>query len=298
MKYAAYTIALFTLLISFGSCEKDINIDLPYEGNKIVLNALMLRDSTIYVRLTSSSELNSGNNFPVPAGARVDLYENDIFKETLSRRIINGREFFASSFPSQLGKKYTCKASATGMDAAEGADVIPAKPSFYGEEFKEVTVNGSRTYRLKIRVIDPPGTGNYYRLRLYEADTNTSAQGPRVIINKNQFFSFTINNFSDGSTSDLFGDNFYRQLYFTDETFDGREISLTVDVSYYGGSTYIAPELVQLTRDAYRYLQSRETQRNNDGNPFSEAVVVYNNVKGGYGIVGGMADSLTAVRLQ
>ena len=61
---------------------------------------------------------------------------------------------------------------------------------------------------------------------------------------------------------------------------------------------YIAPELVHLSKDSYRYLQSRENQFNNEDNPFTEAVVVYNNIKGGYGIVGGMADSITVIRKQ
>jgi Domain of unknown function (DUF4249) len=287
---------LIVSAIALGSCERDVAIDLPYEGNKIVMNALIMRDSLVYARVTNSSELNTNSSFQTPAGAAISLYENDVLKETMQRKMINGYEYFVSSFRSQEGKKYTLKATASGLDAAEGSDRIPAKPSFGVEEYKEVTVNGTVEYRVTIRINDPAGEKNYYRLRLYGADTNLSATGPRVLVRKYDRQYFDVDNLASNAAFDVFGDNEYREVFFTDDRFDGRDVSLTLNLSYNNGSTYLAPELVQLTRDAYRYLQSRDNQVTNEGNPFTEAVVVYTNIAGGYGIVGGMADSVAVVR--
>jgi len=289
----------FIALLFFTACEKPINIDLPYEGNKIVINSLIIRDSLIYARLTNSSQLSNSSFFPVPAGAKIDLYENDLFKETLVRRNIYGKDYFVSLSKSAEGKKYTLKASATGLDNAEGSDVIPPKPSFTEVEFKQTSTGNNQRAKLVITINDPAGEKNYYRLRLYGADTNTSPIGSRFIIDKQDYQYFKVDNLASNSDFDIFGDYDYSQIYFTDDKFDGRNVSLTVNVEYFSSADlYIAPELVHLSRDSYRYLQSRENQFNNEGNPFTEAVVVYNNINGGYGIVGGMADSIKVVRKQ
>ena len=293
----------FTTLVFFSACEKPVNIDLPYDGNKIVINSLIMRDSFIYARLTNSTPARGSNGyntgFPIPAGAKIDLYENDVFKETLVRRNIYGKDYFVSVSKATEGKKYTLKASATGLDNAEGSDIIPHKPSFSGVEFRQISTGNNEKARIVINIDDPAGEKNYYRLRLYAADTNTSPAGPRFFIDKQDYQYFKVDNLASSSDFDIFGDYEYSQLYFTDDKFDGRNVSLTVDISYFSPSQqYIAPELVHLSKDSYHYLQSRENQFNNEGNPFTEAVVVYNNINGGYGIVGGMADSIKVVRKQ
>ena len=286
-------------LFFFPSCEKTVNIDLPYEGNKIVVNSFMMKDSLIYARLTNSSQLASRNNFPIPAGAKIDLYEDDVFKETMTRRNIYNSEYFISMSKAISGKKYTLKASATGLDNAEGSDTIPQKPSFTPVEFKQANTGNDEKAKLVININDPARQKNYYRLRLYRADTNTQSTGPRFRVDKQYYHYFKVDNLTNNNDFDIFGDFEYWQIYFTDDEFDGRNVSLTVNLNYFPSAImYIAPELVHLSRDSYRYLQSRDNQFNNVDNPFTEAVVVYNNIKGGYGIVGGMADSITVVRKQ
>ena len=298
-KISYIIVCCLSSLLFFLSCEKEVKIDLPYEGDKIVVNSFIMKDSLIYARLTNSSQISNRNYFPVPAGAKIDLYENDVFKETTTVKNIYGREYFVSSSKAIAGKKYTLKATATGLDNAEGSDTIPQKASFAPVEFKQTTSGNNEKAKLVITINDPAGQKNYYRLRLYGADTNRSATGPRFIIDKYDFYYFKVDNLASNNDFDIFGDYDYRQIYFTDDKFDGRNVSLTVNLNYFPSSiSYIAPELVHLSRDSYRYLQSRDNQFNNEDNPFTEAVVVYNNIKGGYGIVGGMADSITVVRKQ
>jgi hypothetical protein len=53
-----------------------------------------------------------------------------------------------------------------------------------------------------------------------------------------------------------------------------------------GGTAYIPPalQLIHRAEDQMRYLRSRESYYNSEGNPFSEPVNVVGNVQGGYGI--------------
>jgi hypothetical protein len=257
-----------------------------------------MKDSLIYARVTSSSALTNNNpGFPIPAGAKIDLYENNVLKETMTRKTIYSTEYFVSSFKSIAGKKYTLKASATGLTNAEGFDIIPVKPSFEKTEFKEVLSNNTVTGRLVLKIKDPASVKNYYRFRVYYADTNIAATGPRVLINKQGYYYFSTNNFTSNDVFGLLGDTESRQLLFSDDQFDGKDVTLTINLSVYSGiPTYIAPELVNLSAETYKYLKSKDNQQINDGNPFTEAVIVYNNIIGGYGIVGGMADSTAIFR--
>ena len=286
-------------LFFFPSCEKEVKIDLPYEGNKIVVNSFIMKDSLMYARLTNSSQLAGSNNFPIPAGAKIDLYEDDVFKETMTRKNIFGREYFVSVSKASSAKKYTLKASATGLDNAEGSDTIPKKASFTPVEFRQINSGNDEKAKLVITINDPAGQKNYYRLRIYGADSSHQSTGPRLLPNKQYYHYFKVDNLTSNNDFDIFGDIDHWQIYFTDDEFDGRNASLIVNLNNFSSSVlYIAPELVHLSRDSYRYLQSRDNQFNNEDNPFTEAVVVYNNIKGGYGIVGGMADSITVVRKQ
>ncbi|MBI5856215.1 MAG: DUF4249 domain-containing protein [Sphingobacteriales bacterium] len=291
--------ALLSVIVLLTACEKEVKINLPYEGNKIVLNSLIFSDSLIYARVTNSSELSNTRNFPVPAGAKIDLYENDVFRQTMGTINIYGNSWFVSSFRSVRGRKYTLKASATGLADAEGSDIIPAKPSLRGESYRIINSNGSEKAKVVIRINDPVGEKNYYRLRVYAADTNYISTGPRILVDKSGTEYFRVDKLVSNAAFDIFGDNEYRQIYFTDDQFNGNEISLTIELGYYPSShLYIAPELTAITRDAYRYLQSRENYSINDGNPFTEAIITYNNISGGYGIVGGLSDSLVLIRKQ
>jgi Domain of unknown function (DUF4249) len=293
-------ISLLSLLF-LTACEKQIKIDLPYEGDKLVLNALIMNDSLVYARITSSSEIRNIINYPTPPGAKADLYENDLLKETLSIKNIGGTDYFVSTLRAQQGKKYTIKVTATGLAAAEGSAIIPGVANFIPADFRLVNNNNSSQAKVTIKITDAPGVKNYYRLRLYDADTNRVATGPRYLINKNFQFYFRVDNLVSNTAFDILSDNSYGQVVFSDDKFDGKEVSLTVNIeSYFNSGTddYLATELTSLSEDAYRYIQSRNNQLDNDGNPFVEPVVVYNNIKGGYGIAGGMAMGMRVIKQQ
>lgn len=282
-----------------ASCEKSINIDLPYPGDKIVMNTIMTNDSAVYVHITRSASAQADvRSFPELTGCKTGLYENDVLKETLTETIINGKRYYVSALRAKSSKKYTLKVSYPGLADAEGADEIPVKPSFKALDFWKAD-NPADTlapYRLDIKLNDPPMGKNFYRMRILTASYN-SATG-QYAANINGEIRFNIDNFrTTNGILGFAGRNLEKVVYFSDETFDGQEIILNLYLRA-GNSEriYVAVELSALSRSAYLYFDSKQKQIDNTDNPFSEAVVAYNNIKGGYGIVGSKADSLSIIK--
>lgn len=305
IKNEFYILCMFFISMVLSSCEKSVNIKLPFDGHKMVLNSIITNDSLVYAHITRNEPNESNVNFFYELeNCKVDLYENDVFKETLALKMINGKKYYVSDHKAKSANKYTIKAALTNeslvkdLPNVEGSDVIPVKPSFEPLEFWQSasTQNNQNRHKLTLKLKDPGGIKNYYRLRVFSANYNNSTR--RYTINKNNEQYFTIDNFKDqNSIFGAFDEDGYGVNYFTDETFDGQEITLTLTLNrLYNNQGFIAPELVSMSRSAYLYFDSKKKQSDNEDNPFTEAVVVYNNIQNGYGIVGGIADSLAVIK--
>ncbi|MBK7884161.1 MAG: DUF4249 domain-containing protein [Chitinophagaceae bacterium] len=289
-------INIFYLLLFFVSfilsCTKDkrVEIDLPFEPDKIVLNSLITSDSIIYAKVTNSTQLYNINGFSIPPGAAIGLYENDVFKEMMTEVTFNSVKYFVSSIKAKEGKTYTLKASANNMDDAEGSDIVPSKPFVHGVKLTKV---GDNAYKAQIKLHDKIDETNFYRLRIFKAGMNNMNQ---LEINRADYFSFTLVNF-DLNPPSISGDEQELANFFTDEKFSGKQLTLDINFDYYSDElNYVAIELVNLTPDAYKYLKSVNQQGSKEGDPLSEAVIVYNNIRNGYGIVGGMADTMVVIK--
>ena len=64
------------LFVMISSCEKTVNISLPYEANKLVLNLLMNKDSIMMARVSLSGRLNEYQTPSQMYTETVNLYEN------------------------------------------------------------------------------------------------------------------------------------------------------------------------------------------------------------------------------
>jgi hypothetical protein len=299
--YKLIAFLLFTVIIA--SCERNVDVTIPYDGDKIVLNTIMLQDSNIYVQIFKTAKLSRVYNSTTPTGAAVKLFENGIFVENLNLKNINGKNYFASIVKAKPNGNYTIKATANNLPDAEGQDVLPSKPNCKGTSHTYTpNNNGNNTTNTKvqIKINDNGSQNNYYALRLYRADTNTAAIGPRYLIDKNNGFYFSADVLSNASSfGSIFGADEDNEILFTDENFNDKEITVALNFDNYGTiNNYVAVDLVTLSQSAYRYLVSVKSQQNNQGNPFAEVTVVYNNIKNGYGIVAGTADSIMVVKKQ
>lgn len=262
-------------VLLLAACEKPAYIDVPYPGDKIVLNTMMQADSLVYIRVTKSARPGA-TKFEELAAATVTLYEDNV-SVPIARKVINGTGYFVSAGKVKLGSRYTVKAAYDDLDPVTASDTLPERPVVS-------SVHGfAGGNRVRFVISDRPGTTEYYRLRIYLADTTSGKALPSTPL---QFrFDPSYNN----EFINVIGQQYYTTNIISDERFDGMDVTMVMQTKdVLPASQYLVAEVTALTTDGYKYLKSLEVQGDMDPNFLMEPARVFTNVAGGYGIVAGI----------
>jgi len=304
-------IFLALTLLVLSSCEKVIEPkDLPEQDARIVLNSVLYSDSAVSAHISSSKSILSGKDYKFIDNANCELFEDDQFIEKLLFKK-NGR-YEGNTFP-KTGKKYTLKVSASGFEPVEGSssmtssvviknvaryDSVMSNFNIYAVGDGNVQLGGSVKYKLS--VIDDVNTSDYYSLqaviKLYDT---AGAQIPEELA------SGYVSIYNNVSENGFQGGSYYGDfIVVNDESLvNGNEIvmdiSISVGYSYEKsielGRMEVFLRASHISSDYYKYLQTFNAQASQGPNWFSEPVLVYNNIKGGMGIVGCVNRSLILV---
>ena len=284
------------LSISILSCRKIIDLDLPDQDPRLVVNSYLVMDSTITINVCQSqSALADEYNFKTISGATVEIYEDEQFLGTASEKNDGTYEI---NLPVKTGTKYAVNVSIDGFESVIGEDIIPSRSinpeideikqvkNSYGEDATQVTFS-----------FDDPKGANFYEVMLYNnrplvdyySDEDTVYYDTVGYYLETIYFYDVSADFSD------FDDSAVEGLY-SDELFDGERHTMSVEFYqyyYHGDGEERKEELIlevrRVSEAYYRYKTSRVTQYYSEDNPFAEAAPVFNNIVGGYGIFAGYA---------
>jgi len=265
----------------FTACEKRANIDLPYEGDKIVVNTFIQADSPVYVRVTQSQPATILNDlaFKELAQAQVSLLENGEPFAPLNWQVIGGRGYFVSAIPARPGKRYAINVSATGLTSVDGSDTIPTQPDIR-DLFARKTSNS-----IRFTLADPGREQNYYRVRIYRADTVNGVLSP---VEK---LEFRVDPSLSNNFGDLMSDAYYKDVLLNDDRINGKALQLVLQTRYDVNFSHLIAEVCALSEGGFKYFRSVNSQLQNgqdSTNVLGQAVKVYSNIQNGYGIVAGI----------
>ena len=312
-------ITLTSLLIS---CEMVVDVDIPEEPPRLVLNAFLQADSVVVVELTESQSILTNTFLPHVGGALVTLSENGQLVATLEES--EGAGIYFSSFTPSIGKTYTLRVSKTGFEPVEGSTVIPVPMVVRAVTADTITMdrrfNGDphdtkATFSLgevRITLDDPGDERNYYGVSAYRYERGFKGErdnrGDYVItdtVRTVRSLYFSSDDPATASVVDEFaggGETSSNIISFSDEFFNGKTYSLrlTQNVLSSWDAAYTQLHLVLHATDEaqYRYFRAVQLQYENQDNPFAEPVQVYSNVKNGFGIVAGSSVSRVVVELK
>lgn len=275
-------IILFVLTI--GSCEKMVNIPIPEEPGKPVLNLLMNKDSIMMARVTLSGRLNGTHDIPEIPNAVVNLYENGTFKEKLTPYLISGRTFYRGTTLPQAGATYRVTAAASGYAEISGSDHIPDTVKTGEMNMTVAPLNNwqART-TISVQLHDDPAVQNYYRVRIYLIIEWVDIRGNRVRQKVHQNFEV------EEASLSLLNDMSRAEFFTTDALFNGRSPRFNFRVNTSAEVKKMMVEITALTYNSYNYLNSAFMAREKNEDGLSEKVIVYNNIENLLGIVGGVA---------
>ncbi|HPD66330.1 MAG TPA: DUF4249 domain-containing protein [Bacteroidia bacterium] len=264
------------------SCTKveDI-VDFPIKDPKLTLNCYFHPDSVWAFSVSRSLSVIDNANLSMVTDATIKLYENNNLLATLTSAAADQRYYFYGSKP-KPGNEYKIEISHPKYKSISAVETVPQAINFNVEKFKIVDSSTYYDYWLQksvgtlkasvnIRLSDPKGEKNYYRLICYYYDS---------------IYGGVINQVWLESENISVEKKYPNGLLFSDKYFDGNSYEMNFkfeDYSFFSGKTYYFV-LESMNAARFNYEKSIYLYWDSEGNPFSEPVQVYNNIDNGYGI--------------
>lgn len=304
-KEPLYYLLLLTCLLATG-CESVLEIALPEESPKLVLNAILIPDSTLVCQVSKSQNVLDNAPLENIGNAVITVQRNGQAFETI-QTVTQGA--FGSSFYKGIHAvlptgQYTFTVTAPGSDSISAGATIPDEVPIISIDTTTILLDGESRKQVAVHFKDPPGT-HYYQILLYELNYIYVYDSLWNLVD-----SFPGNPQTAGfNTTDMMfnaKDDFWdKGAVFSDEAFDGRNYVFNLlpqgkNFVEIGPKSFYRTFLVQLnciSRDYYRYLKSSILYQESNGNPFAQPVQVYGNIDGGYGIVGAQHSSNRFIEL-
>lgn len=291
MKRILYTVLAALLLLT--GCERDLGVDLPYEGPRLVLFGVLTNDAPAEINVARTYPPTGPQLFDTLTQAEVVLFEGGLALDTL-RHAEGG--WYRGTVPLRVGGRYAVRARLDGFpEASSRPETIPTFVRITSYDFSEEIApqfNSNLAQVLALRFDDPPDEENFYTVSfdLYNAGKRVNAE----IFDVNYPFGTpTICAVLGGSN----GDFAYRDLCFENGrgfVDVGIEIGINVSIpdssAPFGSRTVsdtidqVNAHLYSITKTYYDYLNT-EYQPEGITIAFTDAYNPASNVVGGYGLV-------------
>lgn len=282
-------VALLTCLSGLMACTKDLGIDLPYEGDRLVLYGVLSPDSIATLRVSQTYPTTGRylyGRWVVTAVVR--LYEDSVFVEQL-RHQSEGRYVSASNFKPQPGRLYHYTVSNAGFpDVQSTPERVPEPIRIdryqFGESIPAAINPGKPARKLICQFTDAKQPGDYYAVRVVGYNRNQ-----RVAVNS--FGLDRPDEFEDGCG--FHGTGQSNEYNLSDVCFNGQTTMVRIGVELEGpiqprGPNGEVDKVVLILRRANRgYFEYNRTFNAGEGflQAFQPPQVRYSNVRGGYGII-------------
>jgi len=268
------TLILLLTLLSVVSCEKTIDISIPASERKIVLNAIVNADSVFTANIFRSNHLQDDlSKLLYLNNAKIDIYENDEFKETLE--LDTAGYYKGNTLKAKVGFNYEIRVAVPNLKAVSGKTVLlPVVPVVSFDSTGHVNVpqywgdeDGSAIIFSTV-FKDPKGVKNYYRIKMQSPYVQRIDEISSDISYVEQFYLYGDIHSEDPSIEiDKWIDGYY---YFSDVLFDGQEYSFdfvatessqkpNVEVK---DSVYVYLE--HISYDFYKYMLGVNMQYDSD----------------------------------
>lgn len=298
---------IFIFLAVITSCEKAFDVNAIAEGaaQQLVVVSSFTPDREIQVYVSTSQSILTDKPVEYVDNAIVELYRKEELLAQLQfseekDKISNLPFYSAGDFQPQVGIKYTITVDVPGFETITAHSQIPTPIQLVSAEitdlqFFEPLAEKQTTVRYNVSVAfeDPSMVENYYHINLLqqfrpfdilEQDTLYFQEETWPVLFSNQMnTNFQVAHIGGG-------------LLLKDEGFDGQTIrrELPIEFTYLPtrnelGKLFI--ELRAVSKEYYQYFSTISRQEGVSDTPFSDPVIVYDNINGGQGVFAGFSTS-------
>lgn len=298
----------FILILALGSlastCEQEVSLALPQPEERMVVLCNFTPNQPFEVVVSRSQDLLSDQSTSYVRDAEVRVFdEHNALLANLSQFVESedpeeAPYYTNTSFMPQVGQPYTLKVRAKGLEQVQATDAIPIPVPLQQIEITSFQLQpsdfeGIQRFKIQLHLAihDPPVQENFYHLNLYQEVRSFQVLGERDTLwgpTQLVLAGIASTSLDAGILSEL--DN---GLLFSDVQLDGQLIDLALDADFFlavppserhyftFGDVYV--ELRSTSKAYYLYHSTLSRQRKSANTPFSEPVVIYNNIEQGLG---------------
>ncbi len=313
---ALYSITACIVFSIFVSCEKVVYLEVDTQVDKLVVNSIIAPGAYVSAQVTLSADpLAIGFEGLGVDDATITITRNgegSIVFENTGDGFYELSTFLNTTAP---GDALSLEVSAPGRTPVQASTVMPGVVPITSVEiidttYKEISYSGIDAegnvyiidtivpyYAIELIFTDPEG-GNNYSLEVMYQDAMSYVNACFTTNNPifgldNRWVSSTIE--QDGEVT------ICEEIRFPDYTYEGEEVHITLEVFAIETTFVTDPKFIfilnNLSDDYYAYAASSSLQQGSNGDPFSEPVVVFSNIEGGFGIFAGYTSSQAEVEL-
>jgi len=298
---------VLALLFTVGACDFQRTVDLqaPRHESQLVVNGEIVPGALWRVDVSRSvgafqPSTPSDSTFTV-SDATVTVFQEGTRQGPLPLDSLN--QYSTRQFTPETGRQYTVQVSAPELDTVTATDRVPHMPPVQLSADETQPENDYYNRDIRLTIIDPPDTENYYHIRLQKKGYRKDSTSVDTLGLTDVRFRTRNRSIIDEMGQVLEEANAYqgREATFRDVLFDGTEHTIALQ----GGGEkdlggFYLPDKEEgdgyprvkyflyvsvLSEDAYRFDHTKRLFQRTEENPFAEPVDVHSNVNGGYGTV-------------
>lgn len=277
------------------SCELIVDVQVPYDGDRIVLNGVQRTGNPWTVELSRSLYILDNtykNGFPWITSADVTVFGDDGSLLKLEHDTLG---YYTHSSSPVEGRKYTIVAKAHGLPDVQAEMVMPKSVKIKEAKWDSTGVSNDpnaffANLKLDLTFDDPAEEKNYYSVVVgvnftitYQRPTDPA---PRTDTAISYYNAYVLDPAISTNEED-------RVTRFSDQSFNGKTYTAPLTAQFYASPGYkifkIDLELTSISDECFKYDESRSLYNETDGDPFAQPVQIYSNVSNGFGVFGGNA---------
>ncbi len=285
MKKLSVLMILVSLMV-LVSCEKVLKFDSKYQTPRLVVNALLLKDSLIKIDLSTSRMILDNAQTSTVSGANIKLYKNGAFLETINER--DGK--YVSTHRAEEGAVYSIEASAKDFETVTGETSIPHRVPILSLDTATMSDEyGSESLHFSLQFPVQSNQDEYFFLRCRLNKQQKPQNYPFSMAPQRIFIA----------TNDLIKEGtFNTAVLFSNRLIDTDTYTFKGSINTYVSDTsYLKFEFCSLNKEMYDYFITLDMHDDAQGDPMMEPVIVYSNMSNGMGILGGGATVVDSIQL-
>jgi hypothetical protein len=283
-------LSIIIVVFLASSCEMVVDVDVPFDGEKLVVNSFVKPDSLWSASISLNRFILTADSLQHKRVENATVVVHDENGPVATLQHVGYGMYKSQTEKPQAGKEYTIHVSAPDYKSVGGKSMIPIAATITSVEIEKAVRDNKPTEIIKVKFPDRGDTKDFYHIRLerveeyyyYDTDQIVSklAPHPDVLSDNPQLNSQFVT--VDGG------------LLVKDVLFNGKEavVGMRMDYGYYPSYfSGIRVVLRSVSEEYYNYMATKELQDRTSGDPFAQPVNLYNNIADGFGIFAGLSSS-------